>query len=104
TAVDPTLGENAWKSEFSHDEEIVQPGYHRVYLRSPKTWVELTSTERVSFYRFKYPVDMPVNILVNLGGYMGNSTMENADINKISNNEFEGSFSSVKRYWGGPKD
>ncbi|MEP7107705.1 MAG: GH92 family glycosyl hydrolase [Ferruginibacter sp.] len=102
--VDPTMGENAWKSEFSHDDEIVQPGYQRVYLRTPKLWVELTSTERVSFYRFKYPQDMPVNILVNLGGYIGNSTMANAEINKISNNEFEGSFSSVKRYWGGPKD
>ncbi|MEJ7585969.1 MAG: GH92 family glycosyl hydrolase [Ferruginibacter sp.] len=102
--VDPTQGEQSWKSEFSHDEEIVQPGYHRVYLRNPKTWVELTSTDRVSFYRFRYTLDTAVNILVNLGGYLGNSTMANADVNKISNTEFEGSFSSIKRYWGGPKD
>jgi len=42
--------------------------------------------------------------LVNLGGYMGNSMMANADITKISDKELQGSFSSVKRYWGGPKD
>ena len=102
--VNPTGGENAWKSGFSHDDEIVQPGYQRLYLNQPKTWVELTATERVSFYRFSYTRDMPTQILVNLGGYIGNSTMANTVIKKISDKEFEGSFSSVKRYWGGPKD
>lgn len=102
--VNPTGGEAAWKSYFSHDDELVQPGYHRIFLKQPKTWVELTSTDRVSFYRFRYPEDMSTQILVNLGGYMGNSTMADADIKRISNKEFEGSFSSVKRYWGGPKD
>ena len=102
--VDPTGGQQAWKSEFSHDDEIVQPGYQRVYLKQPKTWVELTATERVSFYRFSYTQDMPAQILVNLGGYTSNSTMANAEVKKINDKEFEGSFSSVKRYWGGPED
>jgi predicted alpha-1,2-mannosidase len=35
---------------------------------------------------------------------MGNSTMANAAVKKINDREFEGSFSSIKRYWGGPKD
>ncbi|CAN5658678.1 hypothetical protein BH10BAC3_BH10BAC3_18440 [soil metagenome] len=103
-SVDPTLGEHGWKSKYSHDDEIVQPGYQRVHLRDANTWVELTSTERVSFYRFKYTKDMSTQLLINLGGYMGSSTMANADIRKINGNEFEGSCSSVKRYWGGPKD
>ncbi|MDB5190547.1 MAG: alpha,2-mannosidase [Segetibacter sp.] len=103
-SVNPTGGEASWKSVYSHDDELVQPGYHRMYLRQPKTWVEITSTERVSFYRFKYPQEMQTQVLVNLGGYMGNSTMANTDVKRISNKEFEGSFSSIKRYWGGPKD
>lgn len=102
--VNPTGGEAAWKSTFSHDDELVQPGYQRMYLRQPKTWVELTSTERVSFYRFRYPQDMTTQILVNLGGYMGNSTMANTEVRRMNDREIEGSFSSVKRYWGGPKD
>lgn len=102
--VNPTGGENAWKSEYSHDDELVQPGYQRLYLKQPNTWVELTATERVSFYRFRYTKDMATQILVNLGGYVSNSTMANASIKKINEKEFEGSFSSVKRYWGGPKD
>src|SRR5689334_23394132 len=31
-AVAPSKGEQEWKSTFSHDDEIVQPGYHRLYL------------------------------------------------------------------------
>ena len=31
--VDPTLGEENWKSSFMHEEEIAQPGYHRMYLK-----------------------------------------------------------------------
>ncbi len=103
-AVDPRGGENAWKSEFSHDDELVQPGYQRLYLKQPGTWVELTATERVSFYRFRYTQDMPTQILINLGGYMGNSTMAQTSVRMINDKEFEGSLSSIKRYWGGPKD
>ena len=102
--IDPTKGEQGWKSEFSHDDEIVQPGYQRVYLRTAKTWVEQTITERVSFYRFTWTKDTLAQILTNLGGLLGNSVMANAKVKKISNYEFEGSFSSIKRPWGGPKD
>jgi predicted alpha-1,2-mannosidase len=103
-SVDPTKGEPAWKSKFTHDEEMVQPGYHRVYLQDADTWTELTTTERVSFYRFRFTRNMKTQILTNLGGYLSNSTMANAEVKKTSASEFEGSLSSVKRYWGGPKD
>ena len=69
STTDPTLGLDNWKSKYSHDDEIVQPGYHRVYLRDPKTWVEFTATERVCFYRFRYTQDMSARLIVNLGGY-----------------------------------
>lgn len=103
-SVNPSKGEQAWKSRFTHAEEIVQPGYHRVYLQDPKTWVELTSTERVSFYRYRFTENMEAQLLTNLGGYLAESTMANASVKKIDNLSFEGSFSSIKRYWGGPRD
>ncbi len=100
----PSLGEAGWKSKFSHDDEIVQPGYQRVFLRNNRIWTELTATERVSFYRFRYTEDAQARIIVNLGGFLANSTMENAVVTRISDTEIEGSVSSVKRYWGGPED
>lgn len=101
---DPSQGLHSWKSKFSHDDEIVQPGYHRVLLQNNKIWVEQTATERVNFYRFRYTKDQKARIIVNLGGYVSNSTMADAVVTKISNTEIQGSFSSTKRYWGGPKD
>ena len=46
--IDPTKGEQGWKSRFSHNEELVQPGYHRVFLNDYKLWVEQTCTGSVS--------------------------------------------------------
>jgi len=101
--VDPTQGQEGWKSSFSHKDEIAQPGYQRVFLKDYKTWVELTSTSRVSLYRFRYTEDSEAEILTNLGGYLGNSTMTDCRVRKVSDTAFEGSFVSAGRMWGGPK-
>ncbi|NJX14431.1 GH92 family glycosyl hydrolase [Tamlana crocina] len=104
-SVNPTKGEQFWKSSFKHDDEIVQPGYHRVFLPDSKVWVEQTSTDRVSFYRFKWTEDVESQLLLSLGGLLGNSRMTNADVTKINKKEFEGSISSVDRAYNvGPKD
>ncbi|TWO34681.1 glycoside hydrolase family 92 protein [Seonamhaeicola sediminis] len=104
-SVDPTQGENAWKSKFKHDDEIAQPGYHRVYLPDSKVWVEQTSTDRVGFYRFKWTENTEAQILLSLSGLLGNSRMTNADVKKINTQEYEGSISSVDRAYNvGPKD
>lgn len=97
-------GQHSWKSKFNHDDEIVQPAYHRVMLQDQKIWVEQTATERVGFYRFRYTQAAEGRIVINLGGYVTNSTMVDAKVHKVSDKEIEGSFSTVKRYWGGPKD
>ena len=101
--VDPTKGEQNWKSKFTHDGEIVQPGYHRLYLNDYNTWVEQTATDRVSMYRMTFTRDSKVNLLLNLGGYLSTSTMTNAVLNKVDDTELEGSFISTGRLWGGPE-
>lgn len=103
--IDPRNGAHAWKSNFSHDDEIAMPGYQRLYLEDHHIWTELTSTKRTTIYRFKYTSDADkANILTNLGGYLGNATMINADVNKVSNTDLEGSFDSSGRFWGGPEN
>ena len=47
---------------------------------------------------------MKAQVIANLGGYIGNSTMTDANVKIVRNTELEGSFSSVDRYWGGPKE
>lgn len=100
--VDPTGGEQSWKSSFLHQGEIVQPGYHRLFLDTYKMWVEQTATDRVSFYRFTYTEEKTADILLNLGGYVGTSTMVNAHVYKKGNEGVEGYFDTTGRLWGGP--
>lgn len=102
--VQPQKGRHQWKSEFSHDDEIVRPGYQRVFLRDPAVWVENTATDRVSMYKFTYTREDTTRIITNLNGYVSNVTMQNARVNQTAPHEFEGSFSTIKRYWGGPED
>lgn len=103
-SVDPSDGEQKWKSQFSHDDEIAQPGYHRMYLKDYNIWVELTATERVSFYRLTYTRDAISKILLNLGGYVSTATMTDAKVTRVTNNELEGEVNTTGRFWGGPKN
>ncbi|KAA6348207.1 hypothetical protein EZS27_004346 [termite gut metagenome] len=102
--IDPTLGEQSWKSQFSHDDEIVQPGYHRLFLQDYGIWVEQTATDRVSFYRMRYTKDGVSDILLNLGGYVSTSTMTDCRVTKVSDTEIEGSINTTGRLWGGPEN
>ena len=102
--IDPRGWQQAWKSSFSHDDEIAQPGYYRVFLRDYKIWVEQTATDRVSMYKFRFTENGEADILTNLGGYMGSTTMTQANVEKINNQEIQGSFVSAGRMWGGPKE
>ncbi|GHT38414.1 hypothetical protein AGMMS49965_01690 [Bacteroidia bacterium] len=102
--VDPTQGEQAWKSTFSHDGEVVQPGYHRLFLQDYNVWVEQTATDRVSLYRLRYTKDAVSHLLLNLGGYLSTATMTDARISKVSDTEIEGSVNTTGRLWGGPEN
>lgn len=83
-----------------HEEEIAQPGYHRMYLKDYGIWVEQTATDRTGMYRLTFTQDSDADILVNLGGYIASTTMRNADVKKVSNNEIEGSFDTYGRRLG----
>ena len=99
---DAAKGEQAWKSSFTHEGELVQPGYHRLYLERYNTWVEQTCTDRVSLYRLTYTRDAQAHVLLNLGGYVSTSTMVNAHVTRITDRRVEGYFDTTGRLWGGP--
>lgn len=103
--VDPTKGEQGWKSLFRHAGEVVRPGYHRVFLERYDLWVEQTTSDRVSFYKFTYAgqQDTLMNILLNLGGYVSTTTMIDADVRQINDRQIVGSVNTSGRLWGGPE-
>lgn len=99
--VEVSGGENEWCSGFSHDGEIAQPGYHRVYLDKYHIWTEQTITDRVGLYRLTYTQDTLAKVILNLGGHVSTSTMINAKSIKTSENEISGYFDTAGRVWGG---
>ncbi len=99
--VDVRGGDRAWRSSFSHDGEIAQPGYHRLFLEDYKIWVEQTVTERVGMYRLTYAEDGLAQLLLNLGGHLSNCTILNAHVTKQGTQEISGYFDTAGRVWGG---
>lgn len=66
-------GLNAAASEFSHQDEIIHPGYYKVFLKRYGVTAELTSTTRVGFHRYTFPVSNPAYIAFDTGAtLMGN--------------------------------
>lgn len=51
--VEPS-GPNAWNSDFSHEREVAQAGYHKVVLDRYDIGVELTSTMRVAMHKWTF--------------------------------------------------
>ena len=58
--------ESGYRSRFSHDTEVMSPGYYAVMLDTPKVRAELTATERVGVHRYTFPASNQAYILVDL--------------------------------------
>jgi predicted alpha-1,2-mannosidase len=71
-------------SEFSHEQETVSPGYHRVRLGRYGIDAELTATERVGFHRYTYGRGKKQGLLVDLGGKLGPSEIISAEVTQLS--------------------
>ena len=47
-------GKDGYKSKFSHDKEIAEPGYYKVHLEDTNIDVELTVTERSGIHKYQF--------------------------------------------------
>jgi putative alpha-1,2-mannosidase len=101
--VNPNQGEVGWKSAFSHDTEVIEPGYHKLILDRYQTQVEYTSTERVAFYRLQHRGGTNPQLLLQLGGFVGNASYVDGKAKLVSPTRLEGSHGMTDRIWGGPK-
>jgi len=93
----PTTGEmsghkgmEAYKSKYTHDTEIVKPGFHKIVLDRYGIDVELTSTSRVGMHKYKYPQGKKANIIFDIGAFLAHGVTEKAAIRKISDRELSG--------------
>ncbi|NLR93584.1 GH92 family glycosyl hydrolase [Flammeovirga agarivorans] len=57
----PDLG---WRSRFSHDEEIAEPGFYEVNLKDYGITAALTAGQRVGFHKYTFPATDSANIII----------------------------------------
>ena len=83
------LGMDAYASDFSHDDEIVHPGYHKVVLKTYGVTAELTSTTRVGFHRYTFPAGKPAHVLFDVGATLM-APISSSKVRRVSNTELVG--------------
>jgi putative alpha-1,2-mannosidase len=66
------LDSSRFKSTFSHDEELAQPGYYRVKLDTYDILAELTATAHCGMHRYTFPASRQSHILIDLVHGIGN--------------------------------
>jgi putative alpha-1,2-mannosidase len=81
---------NDYASKFSHETEVVKPGYHSLFLDRYQVKVELTSTKRVGFHRYLFPEGAKAAILFNLNGNLGPSVMKDGSLKQTGKTTLEG--------------
>jgi predicted alpha-1,2-mannosidase len=57
---------SGYASQFSHENEIVRPGYYKVKLDDYNIDVELTASERVAFHKYTFPQGEDARIIIDL--------------------------------------
>ncbi|AOW11297.1 GH92 family glycosyl hydrolase [Flavobacterium gilvum] len=78
-------------SKFSHETEKITPGYHFLILDRYQIKAELTSTKRVGFHRYTFPVNDQKAILFNLNTILGPTDNTNGLLEKNNDYELSGS-------------
>ncbi|QDT00904.1 GH92 family glycosyl hydrolase [Adhaeretor mobilis] len=97
------LGMDAYESKYSHDDEVVRPGYHKVYLDRYKIAAELTSTCRVGWHRYTFPASEESYILFDTGAFLGHGPMVSSKVQRISETEIAG-YALMEKTSRRPKD
>jgi len=83
-------GMEKYQSEYSHDDEIVRAGYHKVHLQKYGIKAELTSTTRTGFHRYTYPTTQDAYVLFDLCALLGHGPTLEAEIRRVSDTEIVG--------------
>ena len=77
-------------SNFSHEKEIITPGYQFVELERYDIKTEITSTKRVGFHKYNFPKGKQASILFNLNTLLGPSKNIDGILEETGDNELSG--------------
>ncbi|WP_317191899.1 GH92 family glycosyl hydrolase [Hymenobacter rubidus] len=58
--------QSGYRSAFSHQNEVAEPGYYKVKLDDHNITAELTATTRVGFHQYTFPGTEPAHIILDM--------------------------------------
>ncbi len=93
--------EEGYRSRFSHEDEVAEPGFYSVLLQDPKVKVELTATERTGLHRYTFAESQDAWLILDLHhGYMNNqvSPVYTAELTQTAPDTLAGGHDT--RAWG----
>ena len=79
-----------YRSRFSHEEEIAEPGYYSVLLRDYDIRAELSATERAGIHRYTFPKSDSSHFILDLVHAYGNTPVVWAYLKVVGNNTIVG--------------
>ncbi|MFZ0734267.1 MAG: GH92 family glycosyl hydrolase [Candidatus Sulfotelmatobacter sp.] len=89
-----------YRSRFSHEEEIAEPGYYSVILRDYNIRAELSATERAGIHRYTFPQSDTSHFILDLVHTYGNAEILWANLKIVGNDTIVGG-RSVKGWASG---
>ncbi len=93
--------DEGYRSRFSHEDEVSEPGYYSVLLKDPNVRVELTSTERTGLHKYTFPASEDAWLIVDLDhSYLTNdkSSVVSAELSQTAPDTLAGGH--ITKAWG----
>jgi len=93
--------ESGYRSRFSHEDEVIVPGYYSVLLKDYNIKAELTATERTGIHRYTFPKSDQAYLILDLShSYLtdGKSSVASSSLKKTASDKLAGGH--VTNAWG----
>lgn len=86
---DETIPYN-WQAKYTHDDEVVKPGYYSVEIKKYNVKAELTASNRVGFHKYNFKNDGNSKILIDLKYGTGWDRFSKGEIKQVDKNSIQG--------------
>lgn len=80
-------GKEGYKSKFSHDKEIAEPGFYKVHLEDTNIDVELTTSKRSGIHKYNFPSKDNQYLILDL---LHRDKLLDSKINRVSDTKITG--------------
>lgn len=82
-------------SQFNHEDEVAEVGYHKVKLNRYGIEAELASTTRVGFHQYTFQENTNSGVVFQLSGKLGPSEMKDGKLKMMDNRTLQGQITNA---------